>query len=167
MVLAGLLATMLLAGCAGADVDPAPSATPTPTPEPASDVCEGTVHWSAGSMAPPHSHSWELTLAGDTADFVVSPSFTGEESYRDEGFAVDEDAARDLCLAFAEVADEGEDRQMDGGPTLTWDLGRHSGYSTVPSSFGEARDRAVDVIGQDRFDEGIAAYEAWRDAQDG
>lgn len=128
-------------------------------PEPVDEPCTGQVRWSAGSMAAPWSHSWELVVHGATADFVVWPTGTDDENFRDEGFAVDEATVAAMCQALAEVPED-EDT-MVGGAMMAWEIGGLDTFSTIPANFSDARARVVDVVGQERFDEGIAAYDAY------
>lgn len=132
-------------------------------------LCVGTFTWHYGSTPPPTSDNWTLTLHGDgTADYVHEASHVDEVVYEERGFEVDEvDTIPALCEAAAEVPEDEKPRL--GTAYTSWDLavperGDHQvqGGTTQPDDFGPVVEAARVIVGEQRLEEGQAAFEEWQ-----
>lgn len=140
-----LLATTAVTGCA------------------ATQPCTGTIRFSAGSMPPPHSHSWTVTLQDNgTAAFTVWPTNTEEVNVR-ETFPVDAARQRALCRSVPNVS--GRD-QGAGGASVSWELGWRTGRVEDRDQTAKLTEATREFVGPERFDAAIATYEAWAAEQE-
>lgn len=158
--MAVIAATVVVGACAPATNPPDPDKTAGPI------ECVGSFTWHQGSVPPPHSHNWTLTLhEGGTADFQLWSEHQqrGEPLFEELGFPVDENAASEFCTVVADIPDDANPRT--GGSYVFWELSIGEGETTIPEDFRDATDKARDLIGEDRMAAGEQAYQEWKKTQ--
>lgn len=166
IALAAAALSCSLSACNDGQVEPSGSATPeAEASSPVADeaaACSGTFMWHKGSVPPPFSYNWTLTLHGDnTADFIAEVSHVEEPPLVEEkGFDVDPADAQALCASIAEIPEDTD--PLAGGSYIVFDMAGRKGGSTQPDDFTEPTLLAVDVVGEDRIKAAVDAHEKYQ-----
>lgn len=121
--------------------------------------------WSAGSMAVPHTYSWEFTWDDSSAHFALD-SLTSDDSVLYETTATPTaDQIRTLCTQLAEI--DQEDDQGIGGAYLHWETTSSTGRTTIEDNITAPARTMIDIIGQEHYDNALDAWKTWRDTYEG